>query len=92
MSWARVARAIPAFSGEPLAQAIRSTALGRRLNLAEPPIPDVLTTADRLIGLPHTLGIHCGGIVIGPGPLDQWVPVEMATKGSSSQWMNAVRP
>jgi DNA polymerase III alpha subunit len=88
----RVARAIPAFSDLPLAEAIRSTPLGRRIDLAEPPLPDVLAAADGLIGLPHTLGIHCGGIVIGPGSLDQWVPLEMATKGIvvTQYEMNAV--
>jgi len=43
--------------------------------------PTLREMARQLVGLPHTLGIHCGGIVIGPGPLDQWVPLEEATKG-----------
>jgi DNA polymerase III alpha subunit len=88
----RIARAIPAFSDLPLEEAIRSTALGRRLDLSEAPLPGILAAANRLIGLPHTLGIHCGGIVIGPGPLDQWVPLEMATKGIvvTQYEMNAV--
>jgi DNA polymerase III alpha subunit len=77
----RIARAIPSFSEGPLGPAILSTPLGRRLDLDEPPLPELIAAADRLIGLPHTLGIHCGGIVIGPGPLDAWVPLEMATKG-----------
>jgi DNA polymerase III subunit alpha len=76
-----IARAIPSFSAAPLADAIRSTPTGRRLDLAEPLLAAVLTAADRLVGLPHTMGIHCGGIVVGPGPLDEWVPLEMATKG-----------
>lgn len=77
----RIARAIPSFSDGPLDEAIRATPSGRALDLDEPPLPELLGAADRLIGLPHTLGIHCGGIVIGPGPLDAWVPLEMATKG-----------
>ncbi len=77
----RIARAIPSFSDGPLGCAILSTPLGRTLDLEEPPLPELIATADHLIGLPHTLGIHCGGIVIGPGPLDRWVPLEMATKG-----------
>jgi DNA polymerase III alpha subunit len=77
----RIARAIPSFSDRPLVEAVRSTPSGRALDLDEPPLPELLGAADRLIGLPHTLGIHCGGIVIGPGPLASWVPLEMATKG-----------
>ena len=77
----RIARAIPSFSEGPLAAAIRSTPLGRAIDLREAPFPELIAAADRLVGLPHTLGIHCGGIVIGPGPLDTWVPLEMATKG-----------
>lgn len=76
-----ISRAIPSFSEELLADAIRSTPLGRNLDLSAPPMPEALDAADNLIGLPHTLGIHCGGIVIGPGPLDNWVPLETATKG-----------
>jgi DNA polymerase III alpha subunit len=77
----RVARSIPAFSDVPLADAVRSTPLGRSIDLEDPQMREAIDQADRLIGLPHTLGIHCGGIVIGPGPLDSWVPLEMATKG-----------
>jgi len=77
----RVARAIPAFSDLPLIEAVRSTPFGRTLDLTDPQLREACEAADRLTGLPHTLGIHCGGIVIGPGPLDAWVPLEMATKG-----------
>jgi DNA-directed DNA polymerase III PolC len=76
-----IARAIPAFSDLPLIDAIRATPRGRGIDLADPRIREACDAAGRLIGLPHTLGIHCGGIVIGPGPLDTWVPLEMATKG-----------
>lgn len=77
----RVAQSIPAFSDLPLMEAIRSTPRGRGIDLDDRQIRDACAAADSLIGLPHTLGIHCGGIVIGPGPLDTWVPLEMATKG-----------
>jgi DNA polymerase III alpha subunit len=77
----RMARAIPSFTAEPLESAIRTTPIGRRLDLDDPRMREAITAADRLIGLPHTLGIHCGGIVIGPDRLDTWVPLETATKG-----------
>jgi len=77
----RLSRAIPGHARGPLEQAIASTALGRRIDLMEPPLPDLIAASEKLLGLPHTLGIHCGGIVIGPGRLDDWVPLERATKG-----------
>ncbi|MFB3909050.1 MAG: DNA polymerase III subunit alpha [Candidatus Eisenbacteria bacterium] len=77
----RLARAIPSFADGPIAEAIRSTPLGRRLDLDAPPLAGAVAAAGRILGLPHTLGIHPGGIVIGPGPLDTWVPLEQATKG-----------
>jgi DNA-directed DNA polymerase III PolC len=37
--------------------------------------------ADQVVGQPHHLGIHCGGIVIGDRPLTHYVPLERAAKG-----------
>jgi DNA-directed DNA polymerase III PolC len=34
-----------------------------------------------LLGLPHHLSIHPGGVVIAPGPLTDLAPIQMATKG-----------
>lgn len=45
------------------------------------PWPDVLRMARRLVSLPRHLSVHSGGVVITPRPLDEYVPVEMATKG-----------
>ena len=41
----------------------------------------VLASAFRLIGQPHHLSLHPGGVVITPGPLTDFVPVQWATKG-----------
>lgn len=41
----------------------------------------VLALAYRLIGQPHHLSLHPGGVVITPGPLTDYVPVQWATKG-----------
>ena len=37
--------------------------------------------SQRLIGLPHLLSVHPGGIVIGRKPIDRYVPVQTAAKG-----------
>ncbi|MFQ5421483.1 MAG: DNA polymerase III subunit alpha, partial [Anaerolineae bacterium] len=41
----------------------------------------VLRQAFRLVGQPHHLSLHPGGIVITPGPLTDFVPVQWAVKG-----------
>ena len=71
----------PADGGAALARAIRAAPLGHRIPLDDPPYPDVLRMADRLLGLPRHLGIHPGGIVISDGPLAREVPLERAAKG-----------
>ena len=35
----------------------------------------------RIVGLPHNLSVHPGGIVIGRMPIDHYVPVQFAPKG-----------
>lgn len=41
----------------------------------------VMQTAVSLVGQPHHLSVHPGGVVISPGPLTDVVPVQMAPKG-----------
>jgi DNA polymerase-3 subunit alpha len=41
----------------------------------------IFRDAAALLGKPHHLSIHPGGVVITPGPLNDLVPTEMATKG-----------
>ncbi|MCA9951587.1 MAG: DNA polymerase III subunit alpha [Anaerolineales bacterium] len=41
----------------------------------------IMLAAAALIGAPHHLSVHPGGVVITPGPLTAVVPVQMAPKG-----------
>jgi len=41
----------------------------------------VISAAQDIVGQPHHLSIHPGGVVITPGPLTDYVPVQMAPKG-----------
>jgi len=41
----------------------------------------ILQAARSICGLPRHLGIHSGGIVITPGPLTDYIPLEKTTKG-----------
>ena len=52
----------------------------RSLEFPEP-WPDILRLAQRIVGTPRHLSVHPGGVVITPGPIEAYVPVEMAPKG-----------
>lgn len=41
----------------------------------------VVADARRLLGRPHHLSIHPGGVVITPRPIDEYVPLQRAAKG-----------
>ncbi|MFZ0548031.1 MAG: hypothetical protein WAM60_21480, partial [Candidatus Promineifilaceae bacterium] len=47
----------------------------------DPALKLVLQSADSLVGQPHHLSVHPGGLVITPGPLPNYVPVQFAPKG-----------
>ena len=41
----------------------------------------IVSLAQRIVGLPHNLSVHPGGIVIGRKPISHYVPVQPALKG-----------
>jgi DNA-directed DNA polymerase III PolC len=43
--------------------------------------PRILADARLLLGRPHHLSIHPGGVVITPEPIEEYVPLERAAKG-----------
>ncbi len=45
------------------------------------PWPEILSLAQKIIGIPRHLSVHSGGVVITPNPIDDYVPVEIAPKG-----------
>ncbi|MDX1435902.1 MAG: DNA polymerase III subunit alpha, partial [Anaerolineales bacterium] len=47
----------------------------------DPPFPQVFRDATALLGAPHHLSIHPGGLVISPGPLTDLTPTHLASKG-----------
>jgi DNA-directed DNA polymerase III PolC len=49
--------------------------------VADPREQEIVRLACSLIGQPHHLSIHPGGIIITPGPLTDVVPVQWAPKG-----------
>ncbi|HDQ00080.1 MAG TPA: DNA polymerase III subunit alpha [bacterium] len=48
---------------------------------------EILTLAEKLQGCPRNLSVHCGGVVITPKPINQYVATEPAPKGVNIvQW------
>jgi len=43
--------------------------------------PQVARLARRIVSLPHNLCVHPGGIVIAPGPIENYAPVQPSAKG-----------
>jgi error-prone DNA polymerase len=52
----------------------------RHLDFAQP-WPQILSLAQRIIGLPRHLSVHPGGVVVTPAPIEAYVPIETAPKG-----------
>lgn len=77
----RWSKAVPGHSSEPLATVLGRGTREADLSLDDPRVRTIVEEADRLVGAPRHLGIHCGGIVIGDRPLAEYVPLEEATKG-----------
>lgn len=45
------------------------------------PYAEIFPAAKALLGLPHHLSLHPGGVVIAPGPLTDLAPLQQAAKG-----------
>ena len=63
----------------------------RGLPLREEPWASVLAAAQRILGFPTHYGIHCGGIVIAPDSILNYVPLVRAAKGFNVTQMD-MRP
>ncbi len=49
--------------------------------VSDPQHKEVLRTAHRLLRQPHHLSVHAGGMVVAPGPLTAWTPLQWTPKG-----------
>ncbi len=49
--------------------------------LEDPRHREVVRRAYGIVGQPHHLSVHPGGVVITPGPLTDWLPVQWTPKG-----------
>ena len=62
-----------------LLEKVKTRPEARGLDLS-PPWPEILGLARRIIDNPRYLSVHPGGMVITPGPIDSYAPVETAPK------------
>jgi DNA-directed DNA polymerase III PolC len=53
----------------------------RHLPIAQEPYRSIIELAAKIESYPRHLGIHCGGIVIAPGKLLDFVPLQLSAKG-----------
>jgi DNA polymerase-3 subunit alpha/error-prone DNA polymerase len=63
-----------------LMASLESRPESRHLDYPEP-WPAVITLAQRIMGIPRYVSVHPGGVVITPGPIDAYVPLERSPKG-----------
>jgi len=47
----------------------------------EPLWAEILAVARRIVGLPRGLSMHCGGLVIAPGPIRRYAPIDYSAEG-----------
>ena len=49
--------------------------------LLDPPWPEILQKAGKIIGMPRGIGTHCGGVVITPMAINTVAPIQYSAKG-----------
>jgi DNA polymerase-3 subunit alpha/error-prone DNA polymerase len=81
----QIAKRLPGFwhaeaSDQSLLDRISAMPRMRDVDFPEP-WPEILSIAQRMIGLPRYLSVHPGGVVITPERIDTYVPVQRAPKG-----------
>ena len=78
----RLTKRVPWFSlgGDDLQQQL-STSPALKDQDFSAPWPEIISLAQRLLGIPRYLSVHPGGLIITPGPIRDYVPVETAAKG-----------
>jgi len=47
----------------------------------DPPWPEIIEIAEKLVGISRGIATHCGGMVITPKPIWNYVPVQISAKG-----------
>jgi DNA-directed DNA polymerase III PolC len=53
----------------------------RKLPLEDPPFCDMIASAQKIVGLPRHISIHCGGLVVSAKPITDLIPLQRTPKG-----------
>ncbi len=77
----RMSKRLSHDGGGTVRQAVQRAGVDRFTAASGTTLDAIAETAERIRGFPRHLGIHCGGLVIGDKPLENYVPLERATKG-----------
>ncbi|NQS97889.1 MAG: DNA polymerase III subunit alpha [candidate division Zixibacteria bacterium] len=77
----RVTKRIPHYASESFDKLRENNPLCAELPVDIEPWKTVFRLAQGILGYPRHLSIHPGGIVIAPGRITDWVPLERARKG-----------
>ena len=77
----RVTKRVPHFSHGDYDSIKETNPESKDLPIHIEPWKSVFRIAEGIIGYPRHLSIHAGGIVISPGKMTDWVPMERARKG-----------
>ncbi len=74
-------RQVPHYRAGDIRTLVRHLPECRNLRIDDEPLKSILEVAERIDGFPRHLSIHSGGLVIAPGPLTRFVPLQRAAKG-----------
>ncbi|MCB9502383.1 MAG: DNA polymerase III subunit alpha [Deferribacteres bacterium] len=76
----RISKKLSGYSVHNISKTIETHPVFRGLQLDEP-WPEIIQLAERINGFPRNISVHCGGVVITPQPIADYIPVEKAPKG-----------
>lgn len=76
-----IAHVFPFLSSKALSESFESTPETSLSNLDPNALAQVVQIAERIIGYPHYIGVHVGGIVIADRPLTDYIPLQQSVKG-----------
>jgi len=75
-------KTLPHFSGMAELETVRETVPEcRDLPMEDEPYRTIIALSRRIEGFPRHLSIHCGGIVISPFPITDFIPLQKTPKG-----------
>ena len=83
----RIAKQIPPALDMTLERAVTENAVLREMRDKDPRVKDVLEMGKRLEGMSRNAGVHAAGVVIAPGPINDYAPLFKSNRDEiTTQW------